>query len=142
MRRVKINSAWKLVNKSQNKGRKDGSLDIDHGQTSASWEIFSSPCSQTLRSSCGERGEPGTRSISVDDRKISLTAEWMAGVWQIPLCGTRQSFQIHLQVETNSRFPLLKCRYRNTSGPVSFIRADESADSGVREALGTPCRFP
>lgn len=40
--RVKINSAWKLVNKSQNKGRKDGSLDIDHGQTSASREIFSS----------------------------------------------------------------------------------------------------
>lgn len=146
---VKINSAWKLVNKSQNKGRKDGSLDIDHGQTSVSREIFSSwELLQTLRSSCGKRGEAGTLSISVDDRKIGLTARWMAGVWQIPLCGTKQSFQIHLWLETNFRLPLIKCRYGSSLGSVSSIRlvmcccADEPTDCGVREAFGTRCRSP
>lgn len=111
---VKINSAWKLVNKSQNKGRKDGSLDIDHGQTSTSREIFPSwELLRTLRSWWAERGEPATRSISVDDRDREREREKKKEAWQ------RDRWLVNSKVPRFTSYwkvRLVKCRYCNSLG--------------------------
>lgn len=119
---VKINSAWKLVNKSQNKAKKIALLTLTMAKPLWAGRYFHPEnCCGPWDPRAVQSGEAETWCISVDDWKISLTARWIAGICRIPLCGTNQSFQIHLPLETNFRLPMIKHRYPNHFSLVSFI---------------------